>query len=100
MEAVKMVIYFSGTGNSRYTAEIIAKEIGDDCVSLNKRMKEGDLSPLSSEKPFVLVAPVYAGRIPKIVEEHIEKTQFTGNNKIYFIFTCADTPWDCCQYSC
>ena len=98
MEAVEMVIYFSGTGNSRYTAEIIAKEIGDDCVSLNKRMKEGDLSPLSSEKPFVLVAPVYAGRIPKIVEEHIEKTQFLGNNQIYFVFTCASTPWITYKY--
>src|SRR5574344_691340 len=93
MEAVKMIIYFSGTGNSRYAAEIIAKETGDDCVSLNKRMKGADCSPLSSEKPFVLVAPVYAGRIPKIVEEHIEKTQFIGNNKIYFVFTCASTPW-------
>jgi len=98
MEAVKMVIYFSGTGNSRYAAEIIAKETGDDCVSLNKRMKEGDLSPLSSTKPFVLVAPVYAGRIPKIVEKHLEKTQFIGNNKIYFIFTCADTPWITYKY--
>ena len=39
------------------------------------------------------MAPVYAGRIPKIVESHIEKTEFQGSNKIYFVFTCASTPW-------
>ena len=26
----KMVIYFSGTGNSRYAAEVIASELGDE----------------------------------------------------------------------
>lgn len=93
-----MVLYFSGTGNSRYAAEIIAKETGDECVSLVKRMKAGDFSPLTSEKPFVLVAPVYAGRIPKIVEEHIEKTDFRGVSEIYFVFTCAQTPWITYEY--
>ncbi len=32
-----MVFYFTGTGNSRYIAEIISKRLDDDIVSLNEK---------------------------------------------------------------
>ena len=88
-----MVLYFSGTGNSRYTARTIADIADDTLVSLNERIKNNDISPLESKKPYVLVCPVYAGRIPRIVEEHIMRTAFYGTDKIYLIVTCAQTPW-------
>ena len=30
-----MVLYFSGTGNSQYVAEVIASELGDELISIN-----------------------------------------------------------------
>ena len=34
-----MVLYFTGTGNSRHIAERIAHALGDELVSLNDRIK-------------------------------------------------------------
>lgn len=85
-----MILYFSGTGNSKYVAEMLAKETQDQILSMNDRIKQNDLQPLlSQEKPFVFVCPTYAWRIPHIVEEFIEKTSFSGNMKAYFVLTCG-----------
>ena len=34
-----MVLYFTGTGNSRYIAERIAKALDDELFSINDRIK-------------------------------------------------------------
>ena len=88
-----MILYFSGTGNSRYTAELISRMTCDEAVSMNDLIKRKDKSVQSSEKPFVFIAPVYAGRIPRIVDAYIRETEFQGNKNAYFIVTCSRTPW-------
>ncbi|MBW9173997.1 hypothetical protein [Clostridium estertheticum] len=35
--------------------------------------------------------PTYAWRIPRIVEEWIAKTKFTGDVNAYFVINCGDT---------
>ncbi|MGN1339585.1 MAG: flavodoxin domain-containing protein, partial [Oscillospiraceae bacterium] len=65
-----MVLYFSGTGNSRYAAEKIAQISGDELISINERIKSGDHSGISSDKPLVFVGPVYAGRFPRIMDDY------------------------------
>lgn len=87
-----MVLYFSGTGNSRYAAKKIAEVSGDQIISINQRLKERDYSPVKSEKALVFVGPVYAGRLPKVMEDYIQKVQFEGTSKAYFIATCAQPP--------
>ena len=84
-----MILYFSGTGNSRYAAKIIQSINGDEVVSINNLMKKESKETLKSEKPFVFVCPTYAWRIPKVVEEFIRKTQFTGTKEVYFVLTCG-----------
>ena len=64
-----MILYFSGTGNSKYAAERIAKELGDTCLSMNDRIKSGDTSPVETGEGLVIVTPTYAWRIPRIVED-------------------------------
>ena len=93
-----MVLYFSGTGNSRYAAKRIAEIAGDELVSIGQRIKSGDLSEIRSEKPLVFVGPVYAGRLPRVMEDHIRKTKFSGTQRAYFVVTCAQTPWVTVQY--
>lgn len=88
-----MILYFSGTGNSRYTAEMISKITGDKLVSLNTQIKTYSKEPQWSEKPFVFVCPVYAGRIPRVVENYIKETTFSGTKNVYFVVCCAETPW-------
>ncbi|MEO3216075.1 MULTISPECIES: flavodoxin domain-containing protein [Romboutsia] len=56
-----MILYFSGTGNSRYVARKIAQELNDELISLNQLIKEGKTDELiSTDKPFVFVCPTYA----------------------------------------
>lgn len=85
-----MIIYFSGTGNSRYAAQRLAELTGDEALDLFDRIKNSDFSPLQSEKPWVLTAPVYAWKIPGIVEEYLKKTALEGSDEIYYVLTCGD----------
>lgn len=40
-----MIFCFSGTGNSRYIAKIIAEETGDEIVDLNVKIKKTTVHP-------------------------------------------------------
>lgn len=73
-----MVLDFSGTGNSRYVANKIAEISGDEVISINKRIKVGNYSSVKSDKPLVFVGSVYAGRLPRIMDEYISKVTFCG----------------------
>ena len=42
-----MVLYFSGTGNSRYLARRIAEELDMPLYDLNTCIQAGDTSPVS-----------------------------------------------------
>ena len=84
-----MILYFTGTGNSRYVARKIAEEINDELVSMNDLIKQGNTDELISNKPFVFVCPTYAWRLPIIVTDFIKKIKFSGNNKVYFVMTCG-----------
>lgn len=77
-----MVLYFTGTGNSRYVAERIAQALGDTLCSLNDRIKAGDTSPVNSDARLIIVVPTYAWRIPHIVQEHLENTAVPGAAQI------------------
>lgn len=94
-----MVLYFSGTGNSRYTAQIIASDTDDKTISINALLKSGREEVLQSDKPFVFVCPTYAWRVPRIVDTFIRRTRFTGSNKAYFILTCGGEPGNAAQYA-
>lgn len=85
----EMIIYFSGTGNSKYTAEMIKSVIGGEIVCLNTVIKSGKKQTFNSPSPFVVVCPTYAWRIPRVVENVIKESDFTGSKEIYFVLTCG-----------
>ena len=84
-----MVIYFSGTGNSRYAAKLIAHELGDELVDAAEYIKGGRSAGLSSQRPWVFVSPTYGWRIPRIYEAFIRDSGFDGSRKAYFVMTCG-----------
>lgn len=86
-----MILYFSGTGNSEYAARRIAEEVGDEALNLFDRIKNGDTSPLFSQRPWVLAAPTYAWRIPRMVEGWLEGARLEGSREIWFVMTCGDS---------
>ena len=52
-----MILYFSGTGNSKYVAKHIADALGDEIVNLNDRIKSGDTSPVETGERVIIVTP-------------------------------------------
>ena len=68
-----MILFFSATGNSRFAAGLLADILKDTLVSLNEVFKNGQKWEFYSEAPFVLVAPVYAWRLPAVIEELLKK---------------------------
>ena len=85
-----MILYFSGTGNSKFVAEYIAKKTGDKILSLNNLIKKNIKMPLCIEDNYIMfVLPTYAWRIPKIIENFIRDNDFQGNKNLYFILTCG-----------
>ena len=91
-----MVLYFSGTGNSRYAASLIARETGDELLSINDMLRERITEPYSaryafrSETPFVVVCPTYCYRVPHVVEDFLRDSRFEGSKQLYFFLTCGD----------
>jgi ferredoxin/flavodoxin len=85
-----MILFFSGTGNSRYVAEQIAQVTGDELLSINKMLKAGESPAFSSPNaPFVIVSPTYAWRLPRVVEKFLRKARLTGSREAYFLLTCG-----------
>lgn len=82
-----MVLYFSATGNTEFIARELAKRTNDECVNLLERIKKQDFTPVHSEKPFVICAPVYVCEIPRFMMKYLKKLSFSGSRDVYFILT-------------
>lgn len=84
-----MIIFFSGTGNSRYCAQLLAKRLGDECVDSVPFIRDKRPAAVRSERPWVFVSPTYAWRLPRIFADFIRKGQFSGSRDAWFVMTCG-----------
>ena len=95
-----MILYFSGTGNSRYAASIISELCHDELLSINRLLRQRKQDPynarysFSSEKPFVIVCPTYCWHVPKVVETFLADSRFLSSRKMYFVLTCGSGTGD------
>ena len=94
-----MVLYFTGTGNSRYIAERIAVALGDELLSMNDRIKAGAHSPVETDERLVLVTPTYAWRIPRLVRDWLAETDFPCGAQTWFVMTCGSEIGNAAQYN-
>ena len=82
-----MVLYFSATGNTAFIAKELALRLNDECINLLDRVKTQDNTPLYSEKPFIICAPVYVCEMPRFLSKYLKKQTFSGSRDVYFVFT-------------
>ena len=85
-----MIVYFTGTGNSKYCAEMIADKLEDDVVDSFSYIKNGIATELCSAKPWVFVSPTYCWQLPHVFEDFIRAARFEGCKDAYFVMTCGD----------
>ena len=76
---------------------MLRKLTGDDIVSIPDLLTKGTTT-LTSNRPFVIVSPLYAWKIPNYVEDFIKRTEFKGTDMIYFIMTCGGEAGFNCKY--
>lgn len=88
-----MILYFSGTGNSKYCAEKIGSAIGSETVSLNDFMKHIVSEIDIKEDAYLgIVCPTYSFDMAFAVAEFLEKATFKNISKdsyVFAVFTCG-----------
>ena len=94
-----MVLYFTGTGNSRHAAQRIADALGDQLLSMSDRIKTEDTSPVKTDERLVIVTPTYAWRTPRLVENWLRRTEFSGTRQAWFVMTCGGEIGNAAKYN-
>ena len=84
-----MIIYFSGTGNSRYCAQVLADKLEEELFDSFYHIKNGIAAELVSGTPWGFVSPTYCWQLPHIFEEFIRSARFEGCKEAYFVMTCG-----------
>ena len=82
-----MIVYFSGTGNSRYIAKSIANISKQKLINMGELLKYKKDLPENSSGIYVFVAPMYGWKLPRIVESFIRREKFNKGSKAYFVLT-------------
>jgi len=79
-----LTIYFSGTGNSKYVAELFAHKMDSACHSIEESV---DFSALfAAHDVIALCYPVYASRPPKIMRDFVSSNADALKGKRLVIF--------------
>ena len=84
-----MILYFTGTGNSRIIAEKLGELLQDETTDVFGAIREGGIHNYTSVKPYVFVCPTYAWDIPRIFRSLLLSSSFGGNSLAYFVMTCG-----------
>ena len=87
-----MILYFSGTGNSRFVAMQLAQLSGDSCQPLVPTLRGGSLSLGPDECRLVWVFPVYSWGVPPYVREIIQTINLDCHSSVtmHAVMTCGD----------
>ena len=85
-----MIYYFSGTGNSKWVAETIARLTGDDAISIPELIRDGPTAVFASECSVGIVFPIYAWGVPEIVERFCKILRLGDDVYAYAVCTCGD----------
>lgn len=93
-----MIVYFSGTGNSRYIAEALAQMLQEEAVDAGAWIRQGQRLALCSQRPWVIVAPIYCWRLPRVLEQLLRQSELQGAQEVYFVLTCGSESGNAAGY--
>lgn len=88
-----MIYYFSGTGNSEWIANELARKLGEEAVSITKISGSKAIEP--DGKSIGLVFPIYAWAVPELMIEFVKNHEFPKNTFLYMVCTCGSEAGDC-----
>ncbi len=86
-----MIYYFSGTGNSRWVAEELARRTNDEARSISALTQDGPTAVYAAgDSRIGIVFPVYAWGAPKIVERFCRSITVEQGAYAFAVCTCGD----------
>lgn len=82
-----MIYYFSGTGNSKWVAETLAKRTGDQITRIVKKT----VQPVTvhTGETLGLVFPIYAWNMPRMVADFVKNIFIEKGAYTYAVCTCG-----------
>ena len=84
-----MILYFTGTGNSRYVARQLAELTGDELVDVNRYTREGKSAVFTEPGTYVFVCPVYVSAPVLPFLDFIRESSFPDDVRAYFVMCCT-----------
>ena len=87
-----MILWYSGCGNSRFVADTLSKELGDErMVFIPEAARSGMALEFGPDESLGIVFPVYSWSVPKLVSEFLRTAGFKGKPAyIFAACTCGD----------
>ena len=76
-----MILYFTGTGNSRKCAGWLGAKLGEEWVDIVPTMKKGEYGAFQSETPWVFVCPTYGWQAPRVFVDFLRRSRFEGRRQ-------------------
>ena len=90
-EGYGMIYYFSGTGNSKWIAEELARRTGDEAQSIPQLLSDGPMAVYAGKDASIgIVFPVYAWGAPLIVERFCRSITLAPGAYAYAVCSCGD----------
>ena len=79
-----LILYFSGTGNSKYVAEFFAAHMGAACHSIEEDLDFSRM--ISASETIAFCYPIYVSRVPEIMREFVSAyaNELKGKRVIIF----------------
>ena len=87
-----MILYFSGTGNSRQVAMTLSGILGDKAMEMTPDMRHGKRIPTTDNR-VIWVFPIYSWGVPPYVDEVIKGSGISNGNATlthHAVVTCGD----------
>ena len=86
-----MIYYFSGTGNTKWIAQEIARLTGDETQNIVALLRDGPTAVFAGEGARIgIVFPVYAWGAPLLVEQFCKQIKLASGAYPYVVCTCGD----------
>lgn len=84
-----MIVYFTGTGNSRRCAQLLAARLEETVVDAVPYIREGKRLKLTSDRPWIFCAPTYGWQLPHVFRDLVLDADLQGSREAYFVMTCG-----------
>ena len=87
-----MIVYFSGTGNSKYVARLLALHLADPrIVEINAAaIARNRLEGLARAERIVWVCPIYSWGLPPVVSRFMRNVALDPALPHFLVVTCGD----------